>query len=278
MLTQVVVWLNRIAGVIASGLLVPIAWLPGWLSATVVAGVSGIVMLVIFKLTSNQSAIRQTRNQINANLLALSLFKEHVGVSLRAQVGLLRGAVKLLLLSLIPMLIMLVPTGLVLGQLSLYYQARPVAVDEETVVTVHLADGAEQLLRSIQLVPTADCTVAAGPVRVRTKNMVCWRIRAQRPGLQVLEFEGDNQHFTKELAVGPGYMVVSLERPSWNWNSALLHPHEPPFAAASAVQSIAVDFPARLSWITGTNSWLIYWFVVSMAAACIARLVVKVSI
>ena len=51
-------WLNSIAGVVARILLAPIAWLPGWLSATLVASVTGVLLLIAFKYTSNQLAIK----------------------------------------------------------------------------------------------------------------------------------------------------------------------------------------------------------------------------
>src|SRR5438477_131899 len=140
LLTQIVVWLNAVAGRLSSILLAPVAWLPGWLSATVVAIVTGIIMLVIFKYTSNQAAIKKTRSQIKANLLGLSLFKDDMGVALRGQRALLLNASQLLLLSAVPMLVMLVPMCLMLGQLALWYQARPLRVGEEAVVTVQLAD------------------------------------------------------------------------------------------------------------------------------------------
>ncbi len=85
MLTQMIVWLNAIANALAAFLLAPIAWVPGWLSLTVIAGVTGIIMLVVFKHTSSQQAIKRTRNGLKANLLALSLFKEDMRVGLRCQ-------------------------------------------------------------------------------------------------------------------------------------------------------------------------------------------------
>ena len=49
--------------------------LPGWLSATAVAAVTGVLLLVVFKYTSNQAAIKRVRNDINANLLTLEAFQ-----------------------------------------------------------------------------------------------------------------------------------------------------------------------------------------------------------
>ena len=98
MLNRLVVWLNQIAGLIASVVLAPIAWLPGWLSSTAIAVITGIMMLLMFKYTSNQAAIKHTRNQVKANLLALSLFKDDLRVGLRIQFALLVGAGRLLVL------------------------------------------------------------------------------------------------------------------------------------------------------------------------------------
>jgi len=277
-MTQLAVWMNQFAGAIASVLLAPIAWLPGWLSATLIAAVTGVIMLLMFKYTSNQSAIKHTRSQIKANLLALSLFKEDLRVGIRVQMALLLGAARLLALSLVPMLVMLVPMCLGLGQLALWFQARPLSIGEETVVTVRLAEDADQALQQIQFDPGTAAAVTVGPVRVPSKNMVCWNIQTAQPGLHQLTFSLEDQRFTKELAVGRDYMTVSLERPASSLSDVLLHPREQPFAFASPVQSISVTYPPRTSWTTGTDWWMVYWFVASMVAAFLAKPFLNVNL
>lgn len=278
MLTQLVVWLNALAGGIAGVALAPVAWLPGWLSATAIAVATGIAMLYVFKHTSNQSAIQRTRNRIRANLLALSLFKDDLRVGLRCQGELLAGAVRLLTLSFVPMLVMLAPMCLLLGQLSLWYQARPLAVGEEAVVTLHLANRDEQPIPEVRLQEAPGIALGAGPVRVPGKHLICWNIVAQEPGIHHLTFGVGEQTVTKQLAVGDGFLPTSLKRPGWNLTEVLLHPHETPFPAESPVQSIEVDFPERLSWTSGSHSWLAYWFLVSMAAGFAARPLLNVKI
>ena len=147
MTTQIVIWLNALANALASVLLAPIAMMPGWLSATLIAAITGVLMLLAFKYTSNQSAIKRVRNDIKANLLALSLFKDSIPVSLRSQGRILCAAGRLLGLALIPMLVMLVPMCLLLGQLAAWYQARPLHIDEPVVVTVRLGAMADRAHR-----------------------------------------------------------------------------------------------------------------------------------
>jgi hypothetical protein len=278
MLTQLVIWLNALANVLGDIALAPIAWLPGWLSATLIAAVTGVLMLLAFKYTSNQAAIKRTRNGIKANLLALSLFKDSMAVSLRSQGRILRGAGRLLVLSIVPILVMLVPMSLLLGQIALWYQAAPVPVGADSVVTVQVAENATEALSQIELAPssTFECTI--GPVRVPAKNLVCWNIQPREPGEHELSFTIGGESVTKELAVGDGFRPASLKRPAWSWTDALVHPRERPFAADSPIQSIEIVYPERSSWTTGTGTWLIYWFVVSLIAAFLAKPLLKVNV
>ena len=202
MFTQLLVWMNALAGTVAAAALSPIRWLPGWVSATLIAALTGVAMLFVFKHTSNQPAIRHTRNQIKANLLALSLFKDSLPVSLRAQGRILAAAGRLLTLSVIPLLVMTLPMVLLLGQLSLWYQAQPLPVGADAVVTLRLNPKAEVNMSDVALhTSTAfECTV--GPVR-GAENMVCWKIQTRTSGMYRLSLHVAGKTI-QELAVGAG--------------------------------------------------------------------------
>jgi hypothetical protein len=273
-----IVWLNTVANAVGSWLLAPLTGLPGWLSATIAAAASGVLFLLVFKYTSNQRAIKRVRDDIKANLLALKLFKDNVAVTLRAQGSLFRGAGRLLVLSVVPMLVMVVPALLILGQLALLYQARPLHVGEDTVVTMKLNGSSETHWPKVRLQPTSAVEVATGPVRVVSQREICWKITANENGNHRLVFDIDGQTVDKELAVGDGFMRVSTQRPKWYWSAALLHPAERPFGPDSPVQSIEIEYPSRSSWTSGTDWWVIYWFVASMIAAFCFRRWLNVNI
>lgn len=270
-MTQIVVWLNNVANLLGAILLAPIRFLPGWLSATLVAAVTGVIMLVIFKYTSNQRAIKRVRDDIKANLLALKLFKESAGVILRCQALVFWGALRLMALSLVPMLVMIVPVLLILGQLALWYQARPLHVGEEALVTLRLNGTDKSEMPAVELRPGEAAESVSGPVRVSSQRAVYWKLKALKAGAQHLTFLVGDELVTKDLAVGQGFMPVSRRRPGWSWTDVLLYPGEPPFPANGPVHSIDVEYPKRLSWTSGTDSWLIFWFVASMAAAFAIR-------
>jgi hypothetical protein len=277
-LARVVVWLNSAANALARILLAPIGDLPGWLSATIVAVVTGVIMLVVFKYTSNQHAIKRVRDDINANLLALKLFKDSASVSLRAQGSILIAAFRLLFLALVPMLAMMIPVCLILAQLSLWYQFRPLHLGEETVITLKLNPEPASSWPDVSLQPTRAVEVMTGPVRVLSKQEVCWEIKALEAGYHLLSFQVGNETATKELAISDAIRRVSQLRPAWHWSEILLNPCEEPFLPNSPVQSIEIAYPGRSSWTSGTDSWVVYWFIVSFVAALCFRRVLNVNV
>lgn len=259
-------------------LLAPIGLLPGWLSITVVAAVTGVLLLLAFKYTSNQGAIGRVRDGISANLLALRLFRESTAVTLRAQGRMVWGSLQLLVLAVVPVVVMALPVLLLLGQLSLWYQARPIQVGEEAVLTLSLGGRRGDPLPQVRLRPSEAVEVAVGPVRVRSQREVCWTLRGRRPGVHTLVFEVDGRPVEKEVAVGDGFRRVSTLRPGWSFEDILLYPAEPPFRPGEPVRSIALAYPERDSWTSGTGSWVIYWFAVSMVAALCSRRALNVKV
>ncbi len=278
LLAWIAAWLSAGASLVGRYLLAPVAVLPGWLSATAIGAVTGVLLLAVFKHTSNQPAIHCVRNDIDAHLLALKLFRDSAAVALRAQARVIAGAARLLLLAVVPMLVMAIPVTLVLAQMSLWYEARPLRIGEESVVTLALAGDASAPWPSVSLRPTDAVEVEAGPVRVRNRREVCWNLRAREPGSHRLGFQVGDQAVAKELAIGDGFMRVSLERPGWDWSSILLSPWESPFRPGDPVRSIAVAYPQRSSRIYGSGAWVIYWFVVSFVVALIFRRALNVKI
>ncbi len=278
LLARLVVWLNSAANALGSWVLAPLAFLPGWLSVTLVAVATGLLLLVAFKYTSKQRAIKRVRDDLDASLLALKLFKESTRATIQSQGRLLLGAGKLLVLALVPTAIMALPVTLVLGQLSLWYQQRPLTVAEEAVVTLTLNGDSQAPLPRVQLRPTEAVEATVGPIRVLSKREVCWSLNTRKAGYHLLTFQVGDLTVDKELAVGDGFLRVSPKRPSLAWSDALRYPWEQPFPPDSPVKSIEIAYPPRESRIYGSDWWVLYWFAISLATAFCCRRLLGVNV
>lgn len=269
--------LNRMANALGRLLAVPIETLPGWLSITIIAGVTGIVLLLIFKHTSNQTAIGRIKNAIKADLLTLKLFKDSFAVTLKAQGRLFASAFKLLAHSLVPLLVMAPPVCLLLGQLNLWYQHRPLAPGEQTMVTVRLKSTAQEL-PAVALESNPAAVVVTGPVTIFTKGEISWKIQAAEPGLHKMQFRLDDKEVTKQLAVGTGFMRINPKRPGLQWTDILSNPAEKPLGGDCCIQSVSIDYPPRPGWICGADWWLVYFFAASIVFAMVFKPLLKVNI
>jgi len=277
-LAYLVIWINAAVNAVSKFLLAPIGVLPGWLSITIISAVTGLFLMIIFKYTSNQTAIGKVRDNIKANMLALKLYKDSMSVTLQAQGQVFKGAFLLLFHAVRPMLVMIVPVSLLLAQMGLWYQYRPLLVGEQAMVTMQLNGNMESPWPKISIESTPSAEVVAGPVRVLSKRQIYWQIKAHENTSRPIVFQVDNHRIEKEFAIGDGFTPVSIERPGLHWSDILMNPAEKPFVAESVVNSISIDYPDRPSKICGTDWWVVYFFVVSMVFALIFKPFLKVRI
>lgn len=272
-LSPVMTFLNRMCTVIGDGVYAVLAPLPVWLGLTLLSAIAGVGMLIAFRYTSNQAAIGRARDEITANLLALKLYKDEMRVVFRSQRRLLGALLRLQWHMLRPVLILLLPMLLMLGQMGVRYQWRPLHPGEQTLLTLHLKAGTPAV-PDATLEPNPGVADAVGPVA--GSGRLVWRIRGGAPGRHTLHFNVSGATIEKQLDIGDGFQRVSADRPGRRWTSQILHPVEPPLPADFPVQSIEIAYGGIHSWIYGANWWVLYFFVISMAFALLLKPVFKV--
>jgi uncharacterized membrane protein (DUF106 family) len=250
----------------------------GWLSNTIISAVMGVILLVIFKYTSNQRAIGKVRDNIKAQVLALMLFKDSLLVTLQAQGRIFMNAFLLLFHSIQPMAVMILPVCLVLAQMGLWYQASPLPVGEESIITMELNDTEGFSMPEVSIQPNQALSVVTGPVRVMSKGQIYWKIKAEENGYHKIVFDTGREQVEKDLSIGDGFMRVSLKRPGQSWRQILFNPWEKPFSKDSIVKSVSIEYPDRQSLTSGTGWWVIYFFGCSMIFAFIFKPFLKVKI
>ena len=275
---QLIAWINIPANVLGNLLSAPVCALPGWLSNTVISAVTGVALLIAFKYTSNQVAIGRARDSINANILVLWLFKDSLIVTFKALGQIFKGAFVSLIHSIRPILVIIVPVCLLLGQMGLWYQFRPFKPGEHFVIRMKLAGNEDSPWPIVSIGPTPAAEIVTGPVRVFSRREIYWDVMARKSGYHRIIFQLDNQKIEKELAIGHGLMRVSAKRPGWNWNDILIQPLEKPFGPDSIVQYISIEYRKRISYTSGADWWIGYFFLISLVFALIFKPVLRVRI
>lgn len=252
-------------------LLAPFAVLSPIWGLTLISALAGVVLVLLYGRVSNQRKLREVKRAIGAALYESILFRRDLGVSLRAQARMLKGAGHYFVLALPPLAILLVPCILLLAQLQVRYGVRPLTPSESTVVAVKLTDS--QPLKGLAL--QADGSIeATAPVRIPSLHESIWRITPHSTGTFNISIPA--VEITQPIEVGQE--VVRL-RPltSRSFWDKLLYPSD--LTLPPLIESIEVAYPERSYAPFGvTMHWVIMFFIVSLASGLVAAKVFHIEV
>jgi hypothetical protein len=235
---------------------------PVWALTAISAG-AGIFLVWLFGKTSDQEQIKAVRDRIRGNLIGVRLFQHDIGVVLGLQRRIFADTFGFMRLALVPLLVMLVPVVLIMTQLALRFDVRPLSPGESVVLKAIVRD-ASLLDQPLSLEVPEGVTVETPPVRVLTNPEVAWRVRVDTAGDHVLRVHIGDEALEKELSGGGGWRSIGQLRTT-NPLDALLYPGEPPIDAGHQIETIEVAYPPLEMSLLGFGfNWLIGFFVLSM--------------
>jgi hypothetical protein len=244
----------------------PFRNLNSWVGMAALSLLTALLMLLVYRLTSNQQGIRAAKDKIIAHLLEVRLYRSDLSISFRAQGKILWYNLKYLGHSARPMLVMIVPLVLALIQIDQWFGYETLHPGEAAIVKVRLKEGYQPSLEEVSISPSPGLTVETSPLRIDREGEVDWRLRAVEPGNWDLTFVVNNQALTKRIVIGTKSLSrISPARVARNWFDQLANPGEAAIPEASIVKAILIGYPARSMAFFGWNvHWLVVYFVLSI--------------
>jgi len=240
--------------------------------------VTGVIMLLIFRLTSNQKGIQKVKNRIKAHFFEIRLFNDDLGLMLEAQKNILKANFTYMKYSLKPMLFLIVPVVLIMIQLSVRFDRHALNVGESAIVKLAFKDSAS-FEENVMLKVPEGVEIETPPLRMLEEKEIDWRIKAERRGTFDLEFELNSGIVTKRLVVGDKVARLSVKRVSASLLQQLLYPAEKSIPEDVGVDHIEITYPAIDYIFLGLNiHWLVIFFVVSIAAGFMLKGFFRVEI
>lgn len=239
--------------------------------------VIGLMMVVIYRYTSDQRAIHVAKDRLKAHLLALRLFQDQVPVVLRAYGRILLATGSYLRLTFKPLLLVIIPLTFLIVQLDRYFGSLPIGSGQAFLVKARV-DSAE-MLQHLSLQLPEGLTSTAPPVHVAADNEIVWRLVAGKRGDYLLNIEARGQNYSKSVAVGSGMPRLSPARFRGQVWQRIFFSAEPALPDDSAIAAIEVQYPARdiafagLAW-----NWIWLFFVLSLAAGFLSKSILGIEI
>src|SRR5215475_11310578 len=147
--------------------------------------VIGFLMVLAFRYTSDQKAIRAAKDRLKAHLLAVRLFQDQVQVVLLSYWRIIRSTGTYLRLAFMPLLYVSVPLIFLIVQIDHYLGYTPLRVGQAFLVKAKLADSGELDQASLKLPDGVSLT--APVVHVPAENEIVWRLSADARGVASVE-------------------------------------------------------------------------------------------
>lgn len=258
---------NSLFGKFFALLLLPFRGLSPWAGMAVISLVTGLIMLVIFKYTSNQKGIRRAKDRIKAHLLEMRLYKDSLAITLKAQGGILRANLRYMSYSLIPLMVMIVPVLLILIQLNFWFNYSPIQTGEPVLLKVKLKREYNPMEIDARLLPAPFFIEEVPALRIEEENEIDWRLSFTETGTHSLILAIGNDQLEKSVTVGNNSRLQRLSplRVRRNPYQEILYPAEPPLPPDSPVISIEVAYATQGLNLFGLSvHWLIAFFVLSV--------------
>ena len=238
--------------------------------------ITGLIMVVIFRYTSDQEAVKRAKDHLQAQLLAVRLFQDQLSVVMHSYGRILRGTGRYLKVSAKPLVIMIVPITLLIIQLDRWLGVEPVQPGQAFLVKAQVAAPAD--LDTLTLNLPEGVAQTAPAVHVPQDRRVVWRLVAEKYGTYPLAVALGGQTFSKELIVSGALARVSGLRTQSFWDS-FLSSTEPRLPQGGALQSIEINYPERSIGFLGWQwNWLVLFFVLSLIAGFALKSVLGIEI
>jgi hypothetical protein len=270
---------NSVLGAIFDLFFAPFRPLGPWAGMIAVSLAVGILMLVIFKKTSNQAGIKRSKNKIKAHLLEIRLYKNDLGQSFRSQGAILGANLRYMGHALRPMLVMIGPVLLILAQINLRYGSASLSKGGQALVKITLTEGTSAVGTPVTLIAPDGIVIETPPLRIEEAREVDWRIRGEAPGLHRLAFDIAGMIVAKNVSVEQAAPAKVAALRSRKILDLILSPGENPLPKNSPVASIEIIYPSQRLALFGLRvHWLVAFFVLSIFFGFALKGVFKVEI
>ena len=238
----------------------PFRSLPASWQACALAIPAAALALIVYRFTSDQTRIQNTKDRIKAHLLEFLLFKDDLGVILRAQGRILKYSLTYTRLALVPMAVMILPFILFLIQIESRFAFRSLEPGEAAILSITFDDTESVNGLTASLSPPAGLTQETPSLRVDSTKEIFWRIGAVTPGEYQIGIAVGEAVVEMPVLVGNYERPVSPAVYRENDIRTLAYPAEPALKGNIGARVIRLEYPrARASFVgLSSASWIFF--------------------
>ena len=224
------------------------------------SAVSSLVVLVVYKYLSSPEKIKDSKDKIKANILAIRLYRDFWKVILTSFGKSVLYTLKYFSLNLLPLLVVLPVLAPIFAQMDVRYGMRPFTTDEVAVVKAYFNEDVENL--GIKLVESDSFKPLMKPVFIKAEKQVNWKVAVQAQEAVDLEIQVGDSTYKKALAAGNYKGAISNKKYSGSKIDHFMYPAEPLFNSGKELNAVYIAHPGKTVNFLGTRiHWLWHYLV-----------------
>jgi hypothetical protein len=258
--------INYLATRACDALLLPLAALPPFWGVLFLGVLTSLFVLVVYRWISSPEKVRQAKDRIKANILAIRLYRDFWRTIVGSFFRSLFYTGKYFALNLAPLLAVLPLLFLLFVQMDIRYGMRPFRPGESVTLKANFAGGIAG--REAELKPGPGLRAAMNPVYVDALGEIDWKLKAVAPGAPAVAITVDGVTVSKKVVVGGGQPALSNRRLAASSLEHFIYPAEKLLEARAPIRSVSVRYPARsVSFLGIRTHWLVWYLLVTFALA-----------
>jgi hypothetical protein len=239
--------------------------------------VFGLMMVVVFRYTSDRRAIHLVKDRLKAHLLALRLFQDQIPVVLRSYGRILLATGHYLRLAFKPLLFVIIPLMFLIVQIDRYLGSLPIRTGQSFLVKTRVAN--PEMLNDITLRLPEGLVTTAPAVHVPSENELVWRLVASKNGEYLVTIAASGQTFSKNVVVGLGLSRLSPVRLRRQFWKRMFLSAEPALPENGMIDAIEVQYPPRdIAFAGFAWNWIWLFFVLSLATGFVFKSILGIEI
>ena len=247
-------------------LLYPFGFLGDFWELLFLSIVVSLIVLLIFKWVSSPKKIKDTKNKIKSNILAIRLYKDFWKVITASFFKSLFYTFKYFLLNFGPVLILLPFLLPFFVQMDIRYGMRAYENDEVFVVKAKFNSNVYDL--DIKMLDNDNFKPVLNPVFInayedeehtRLIQEVNWKLKTIKNGITDIQLKVNDRIISKNLVIGKYHGALSNKKLRKSSIGHFIYPVENLLAESDQVEAVMIQYPAKsISFLGIRTHWLVY--------------------
>ena len=253
----------------------PFAEMSPYVGLSLVSVVTGVVMVFLYRWTTDQKKLKEIRDKIKIHFLEVRLFKEDMAEMFTIQKEIIKENLNYLRYTFKSAVVLIIPIIFIVIDLNARYSFYPIRSGDSFVVSATVQELSS--LSRIELTLPQGLAMDVPSMRIPEEKRVSWQVHAGSSGIYNLIFhQGEKQYMHNAVISSRIQRIYPDMKTQKEWISRFTS-NAGFLPSDSPIQMIHIEYPKQGSFLGLQPGWLYYFFSISMIAGLAVKKIMNLA-